>query len=107
MDAGGSCGRALLVGPLGENLRGVDHDLQRMTEMLRSRQFVVEVCSGDRATRAGILEAYDQLIRSARPDEPAVFYYAGHGFYGFEAPESRSWRGICPADLDKSDTTDF
>jgi hypothetical protein len=101
-------GRALVVGSPGDNLRGVDHDVRTMAELLRERGFAVEVRTGDRATRAGILAGYNELIAQVRPDEPAVFYYAGHGFRAVvECEPLRSWQGISPTDLSASTTDDF
>ena len=100
MQNGGTHGHALLVGCPGANLRGVPHAVEGMAAMLRSRRFAVDVRLGDRATRAGILAGYDDLIANARPDRPAVFYYVGHGFLGFAPTEARPYQGICPTDLD-------
>src|SRR5690348_7212316 len=97
-------GQALLVGSPGENLKGTDHDVRCMAEMLRERRFAVDIRTGDRATREGILAGYDALIAKARPDQAAIFYYSGHGFQAFEKNESASWQGISPFDLSASTT---
>jgi hypothetical protein len=102
--AGGDIGHALVVGSSGENLRGVDSDVGRMAAMLRERGFVVDVRTGDRATRKGILAGYDALIANARLELASVFYYAGHGFHAIDDVEHVRWQGISPADL--GDTTD-
>jgi len=107
MNDGETKGRALLVGSPGKNLRGVDHDVGRMAEMLQKRGFAVDVRLRERATRDGILEGYEQLIHEVRPDEAAVFYYAGHGFRAFVEREAASWQGIAPFDLDATKTDDF
>ena len=101
-------GHALLVGSPGTTLQGIDQDVREMAEMLQARGFVVDTRTGDRATRAGILAGYDALIDSARADEPAVFYYAGHGFYAFPPTEpTKSWQGICPTDFHHRTDDDF
>lgn len=78
-----------------------------MAEMLRARGFVVDVRIGTASTREGILAGYDQLIASARPDQPAVFYYTGHGFYAYREAEARPWQGLCPSDIDAGSADDF
>ena len=74
-------GRALVVGSAGTPLKAVDRDVRAMAEMLGQRGFAVDVRMGDQATRCGILDGYDALIRDVQPDEPTVFYYTGHGFH--------------------------
>src|SRR5262245_32968320 len=107
MNDGETEGRALLVGSPGKNLRGVDHDVSRMAEMLHERGFAVDIRLREQATRDGILEGYDQLIEKVRPGEAAVVYYAGHGFRAFVAREAACWQGIAPFDLDATKTDDF
>ncbi|HEY0480658.1 MAG TPA: caspase family protein [Kofleriaceae bacterium] len=104
----GRVGHALVVGSPGETLKGVDHDVRNMAAMLRARGFAVDVRTGDRATRDGILAGYNDLIASSRPDQPAVFYYSGHGFHAvLENEQPRSWQGIAPTDMPATDTDDF
>ena len=100
-------GYALLVGCPGANLRGVTRAVEGMAAMLQSRRFAVDVRMRDRATRAGILAGYDELIANARPDRPTVFYYSGHGFFGFAPVETRACQGICPTDFDPHSEHDF
>ncbi len=107
MSAGGGFGHALVVGCAGKQLPGVAHDVRAMAEMLRARDFAVDVCTGTAATREGILAGYDQLIASARPDQAAVVYYTGHGFYAYREAEGRPWQGLCPSDMDAGSTEDF
>jgi hypothetical protein len=98
--------RALLVGAAAK-LRGVDHDVQAVAAMLKQRGFEVDVCTGNEATRQGILDRYNTLITNIGSDEAAVFYYSGHAWYGFEKSESRSWQGISPIDFLESTDSDF
>jgi Caspase domain len=107
MGDGETNGHALLVGSSDKSLRGVDHDIRCMAEMLRDRRFSVDVRTGERATREGILSGYDDLIAKVGPTQAAVFYYAGHGFRAFEDAESASWQGISPVDLNASEAADF
>ncbi|TMQ15613.1 MAG: caspase family protein [Deltaproteobacteria bacterium] len=79
-------GHALVVGAVaasGRNLRAVDHDVRDMTRMFVARGFEVDVRTGNRATRQGILDGYDALIHRVRPGDAAVFYYTGHAFRAF------------------------
>ena len=101
-------GRALVVGVPGATLRAVDRDVRAMTDMLHERGFVVDERTGAQATRSGILAAYDALIDGVQRDEPAVFYYAGHGFHAVaDHGPLRTCQGICPFDLDATSTDDF
>lgn len=101
-------GRALLVGAVGDTSDGVGYDIRVMRDLLCDRNFAVDIRVGKDATRAGILAGYDRLIAEARPDEPSVFYYTGHGFRGAAALEQgRYWQAICPTDVHASTTTDF
>lgn len=101
-------GRALVVGSAGTMLKAVDRDVRAMAEMLCQRGFTVDVRTGDQATRCGILEGYDALIRDVQPDEPAAFYYTGHGFHNpVENEPLQFCQGICPTDLHASTASDF
>lgn len=114
MEGSDTAGHALLVGVPGGGLFGTANDLRAMEEMLVARGFTVDVRTGDRATRKGILDGYDQLIRlsqrdpRSQRDRPAVFYYTGHGFHAvLDKEQGRSWQGIVPTDMDDTTTTDF
>lgn len=108
MKDGDTAGHALLVGAPGGKLRGTCNDLHAMEEMLVARGFIADVRTGDRATRQGILDGYDQLIRLSQGNRPAVFYYTGHGFHAvLDKEQGRSWQGIVTTDLGESTTTDF
>lgn len=98
--AGNRSGHALVVGARGRALQGVEHDVREMAAMLGARGLEVEVRTGDRATRDGILAGYEWLIANAQRDQPAVFYYSGHGFTGIAEDEpSKVWQGISPSDV--------
>ena len=102
-------GHALVVGCLGTDHNGIDrnvHNVNGMVAMLRSRRFSVDVRTGERARRDGILAGYDELIATARADQPAVFYYTGHGFSAV-ATDSTYCQGICPTDIGENTDDDF
>lgn len=101
-----SSGRALVVGVPGGALRGVEYDARAMAALLEARGFVVDLRIG--ATRTSLIEGYQSLIVSAVRDEPAVFYFAGHGFRGeLEDAPGSTWQGLVPSDLSESTTEDF
>ena len=92
--------RALLCGSQIEGLRGVTQDVQRMAAHLAQRGFEVQTRTGERATRAGILAGYDELIAASAPGDAAVFFYAGHGGRAtLPGEHGRTWRCIAPTDL--------
>jgi hypothetical protein len=92
--------RALVVGSQLGGLQGVENDTRGMQHMLETRGFTVELRTGDRATRAGILTGYDRLITDSRSGDAAVIYYSGHGFYSRATQlQHRAWQCIAPTDL--------
>lgn len=100
--------RALVLGSQIKGLAGVEADTRRMTKMLEGRGFVVDRRTGERATRAGILEGYDRLIRDSHPDDAAVIYYSGHGAYvSLKNQRLRSWQSIVPTDIYSSTDNDW
>jgi hypothetical protein len=108
VDDGRTVGCALVVGAISDDHKVGRYDVQAMEELLRARNFAVDVRTGARATRDGILAGYDELISRARPGAPAVFYYTGHGFRepaGIE--QGKYWQAICPTDSDETTETDF
>jgi metacaspase-1 len=78
---------ALLVGIndyLIESLNGCVNDVKMQRNLLVNRFGFhpddVLVVTDDRATRQGILEAFEEhLIKQAQPDDVVVFHYSGHG----------------------------
>ena len=108
MQADSRSGRALVIGVPGATLHGVYHDVGAVSEMLHERGFIIDIRTDERATRSGILAGYDELIARIRCDEPAVIYYAGHGFQAIAPNEKlRNWQGICPTDFYDTTTSDF
>ncbi|RYZ09193.1 MAG: caspase family protein [Myxococcales bacterium] len=74
-----SARRALLFGSQTHGLRGPDADAERMREALSRHQFTTKVCTGARATRDGMLEAYEKLIAETQSNDAVCIYYSGHG----------------------------
>jgi hypothetical protein len=107
--------RALVVGVPGKSIRAdqgvrsAEHDVVTVAEMLDGRGFEVDIRTGRRATRDGILEGYDTLIEHAVADEAVVFYFSGHGFHSIatDGHPMRVMQGICPEDLSETTSHDF
>ena len=99
--------RALILGSQIDGLRGVHNDTRRMAAMLDARGFAVDLRIEADATRAGMLAGYDQLIAASAPDDAAVVYYCGHGYYATVPEEARSWQCIAPTDLRGGTPTDW
>lgn len=106
---------ALLVGinhyPLfpRRQLRGCLNDVALMAETLRSvfgfPQEQMTFLRDEKATRKRILEAMNNLLNAARPDDIVVFYYSGHGsrVHDREGDEVDGWdETIVPSDSGRS-----
>jgi hypothetical protein len=82
-------------------------------QMLRAWGFEVTRCDAARATRQGILDAYDHLIASSRATDAAVVYYTGHGNlvvnsqYAVDAGLPSMFRNVCPTDFAQTRDGDF
>lgn len=94
---------ALVIGAQTHGLRGPERDAREMCDVLRDHGFAVDLRIGGDATRAGILDGYDQLIASTRPNGAAVVYFAGHGVLAYNqdpADRNRIMQALVPTDLD-------
>ncbi|WP_181320752.1 caspase family protein [Saccharothrix carnea] len=101
---GGGARRALVVASEVGGLSGCENDADAMASLLRANRFDVVRLGGATATRAGILAAYDRLVRDSRPGDAAVVFFAGHGGLVPGEPELRF---IQPTDIDDSTEDDF
>jgi hypothetical protein len=94
--------RALLIGCQVKPLKGVYGDVAALAELLGSRGFLIDQRIEGEATRAGILDAYDELIDKTQADDAAVIYYSGHGGYAVNSlarsGERRGFRCLVPTD---------
>jgi hypothetical protein len=75
-------GRALVIGAWTPSAGGqspADVDAERMSELLVSREFEVQLLTGSDATRGRILASYIELIESIVEEEAVVIYFSGHG----------------------------
>lgn len=109
--------RALLIAsPYGE-LRGTINDAKSIDKVLRKQGFEITECYGEQATRAGILEAWENLIAHTSPTDAVVVYYSGHGGL-VQAPEQttnsdalgrkpKQHRFIVPIDYGETSPWDF
>ncbi len=79
--------RALLIGINNyravPGLQGSVNDVQTMREVLVTRwgfpEANIRVLTDEAATRAGILAALEDLVRTAGPNDTVYFHYSGHG----------------------------
>ncbi|KAK2051830.1 hypothetical protein LY76DRAFT_688178 [Colletotrichum caudatum] len=71
--------RALLIASPFNGLRGPLNDVDVMFDALSKEGFEISRCCGESATRAGILEAWRNIIHVSSPDDTVVIYYSGHG----------------------------
>jgi hypothetical protein len=103
-------GRALVLGSATGTLRGVANDVDAMAQWLAAQELVLDVRQGPDATRAGMLDGLERLIRDTRPGEAAVVYYSGHGGFVAVPPQARRFGGriaprafqyLVPTDHDK------
>lgn len=105
--------KALLIGAQTGGLTGVDNDIKAMAGALRLWEFTCLLCEAENASRAGILEAYKQLIEDAEPDDTVFVYYSGHGGYCRQPDYETVVRPraalqfIVPTDFDQSKEGDF
>jgi hypothetical protein len=101
--------RALVIASQTHGLTGCHHDADLITNLLHGYGFEIVPLRGPTATRAGILDAYDQLIEMSRPADTVIVYYAGHGSR-VTAPEPvrpTELRFILPTDIDETNAKDF
>ncbi len=71
--------RALLIGISASGLN-VRLALERLGPVLERLGFSqIERCTGDRATRRGILDRLDALVTESLPGDAALVYFFGHG----------------------------
>ncbi|RGP71751.1 peptidase caspase catalytic [Fusarium sporotrichioides] len=93
--------------PFGD-LRGPLNDVASMEAILKTQGFSISQCSGQVATRANILAAWNSLIGSiSSSGDTVMIYYCGHGGIVQDREESRRgeqdepsrYRYIVPMDL--------
>ncbi|KAI8296388.1 hypothetical protein K4K59_004021 [Colletotrichum sp. SAR11_240] len=71
--------RALLIAsPFGE-LRGPTNDVKTMEAVLGQQGFKVSSCCDAKATRKGIIDAWETIINDSKAGDVVVIYYSGHG----------------------------
>jgi Caspase domain len=103
-------GRALLLGSATGALMGVANDVKAMASWLGGLGLSLDVREGPDATRDGMLDGLERLVRDTRPGEAAVVYYSGHGGFSAVRPEvrfgadrlpPRAFQYLVPTDHDK------
>ncbi len=105
--------RALLIGSQTFGLEGVAYDLSLMDKTLRRRGFSTVICSGEQASRAGILAACRGLINATAAEDAVILYYAGHGGqvpnpeWQPGSAQARYLHFFVPTDMEQSQVGDF
>lgn len=102
---------ALLIGGSEQSLNGVRTDLGAMANLLLERGFNVSLCYGSRATRRGIIEAWQALVKRIpkHSKDAVVVYYSGHGGASESANSREAYRiqYIVPYDVGNTTDSDF
>ncbi|MEO6571219.1 MAG: caspase family protein [Ilumatobacteraceae bacterium] len=108
--------RALLIGSETSGLSGCNSDVALMRQVLEARGFdAIEVRIDRDATRAGIVDGFENLIGAIGGDDAAVVYYSGHGARvtrpDFEERKAAGlpvhFQFIVPHDMNQSEPGDF
>ncbi|MFD1365013.1 caspase family protein [Actinoplanes sichuanensis] len=101
--------RALVVASQIHGLFGCHDDADLTGDVLKSRGFEVTSLRERSASRAGVLEAFEDLITATRPGDAVVVYYSGHGGRATtDLPGvPRELRFLLPTDVAETRTEDF
>ena len=105
--------RALLIGSQTGSLVGVHGDVEVMAEALNGHNFDVEVITEQKATRARILGAYQDLVEATTSGDAVVVFYSGHGgrsanVMRVREPSQPAWlQYIVPTDIDDRSGGEF
>jgi hypothetical protein len=99
--------KALLIGAQTLGLGGVEHDIRSLTTALEPWSFDVLRREAESASRAGILDACEELIRTVVDGDSVLLYFSGLGGTfqpptGAGASPSPPVRYIVPTDFDES-----
>lgn len=90
--------RALVIGSQTYSLAGVHADLDAITPRLIARGFTIDRRTGSAATRAGILDGFEQLIAASEPGDVALVHYSGHGARFVHPSVPRRVQALVPTD---------
>ncbi len=83
---------ALVVGinqypPGTDSLKGAVNDARSIEQALRKIQVQqIQVLLDSKATRASVINAWEQMVKQAQPGDTLIFTYAGHGSQQEDAP---------------------
>lgn len=102
--------RALVIGAAHGPGEAAARDADRVAGALAAHGFdAIDLRTGERATRDGIVDGYRALIAASREGDAAVFYFAGHGARAQAAraaPEVRALQFLQPTDHAQSSPED-
>jgi len=98
------------IGPSEHDLHGCVEDAKDMANTLVIAGFPatsIRLCTNSRATKKGIMDGLDWLIKGTEKGDSLVFYYSGHGsqvpnidLSGDDVEIDRMDEILCPHDLD-------
>ena len=102
--------RALVIGSEVGGLAGCESDVIILGDALAAMGFALRRLTGDSATRAGIIAAYQELIAETGPGDAVVVTYSGHGGRQRNLDPGLGpafWQYLVPTDIEKSNHGDF
>ena len=107
--------KALLIGSQTGGLTGVHNDVSRIKQFLTQRGFDSAVHIRENATREGIIEGFNRLIKDSNSSDSIFIYYSGHGHRSKSAfsiesiddPRPRYHQYIIPYDFKRSAMDEF
>jgi hypothetical protein len=101
--------RALVIASQTGGLTGCHNDAELVADLLAKRGFDVNPLRKAKASRIGILGAYEELIRATKPGDTVVVFYAGHGSRSITSTPGipGELRFILPTDIAETDADDF
>jgi hypothetical protein len=102
--------RALVIGSEVGGLAGCDSDVTILGDAFAAMGFSLRRLTGDSATRAGMIAAYQELIAEAGPGDAVVVTYSGHGGRQRNLDPGLGpafWQYLVPTDIEKSNHGDF
>lgn len=101
--------RALLLGATAPDLRGVEHDIELMTEALEHHRFLPrDIVAIVPANYSDIVDALHELVENCQPDDVIVIYYSGHGARSGDGTQNaEQFPFIVASDFEQSTEDDF
>lgn len=94
---------ALLIASQTGDLKGSENDVQSISRVLKRNNFEIHRCVRSAATREGILDSWDKLVKRCDSSrDVVVVYYSGHGGIVESSPAdegpSQQYQFLVPVD---------